>query len=405
MIFLKLGFRNILRNKKRSILGAFAVGLGLASLIIMDGFMVGMQESMIKLTTSSLLGEAQIHHQNFRDQGDAVLTIQNLDSLEEQLKTQGNIQAYSKRLISLGMVASPKSSRNTLIYGIEGEQEKKVNKLHKFITEGSFISSEKDLVIGTGLAKKLDARMGEKLIITTSEAESGEIAQEIFRVTGFIQFGAKSIDEGIVFIHRKKASELLKIGERVHEIVLKFDSLHTAGDKKMPLWKELSQGTNRAQSYRELEPGMDFMKEMVAMSTIIMGVILGVLVGLGIVNTLFMSIFERLFEFGVLRAIGTRTLDVFKMIIWESFFLGLLSIIFGFVISAIFGTYLGTVGIDYSGIEFNNITFREPIYYVFSLKQIWLFPLALLIFILIIAIYPARYASKLTLSEAMKKSL
>ncbi len=404
-LFLKLGLRNVFRNKRRSALGAFAVGIGLASLITADGFMRGMEQNLIKLTTTSLLGEGQVHNRAFVETMDSDFPIAEPLKTEALIKSDPHVVAYSKRVLSLGMVASTKSSKNILIYGINGEKEKQVNSVHRFISAGRFITHKKDLVLGQRLAKKLDVQLNDKVTITTSEAHTGELAQAVFRVSGFIHFGSKEIDEGLVFIHYKAAQDLLGIGHEFHEIVLKFDSLKAASDKNLTTWAALSSQHNIAESYRSLAPGMDFMTEMMGLSSLIMGSILGVLVALGIMNTLFMSIFERLFEFGVLRAIGTRGLDIFKMILWEAFFLGLLSVVAGFFMALIFAGYLGVYGVDYGGIEFNAVTFREPIYYLFQWSHVWLLPAVLIIFILITAIYPAIYAARLTLSDAMKKSL
>jgi len=147
--------------------------------------------------------------------------------------------------------------------------------------------------------------------------------------------------------------------------------------------------------------GMDrtFLSKVITAS-IIFGI-----VGLTIMNTLFMSLYERMFEFGVLRAIGTRPLRMALMILLEGGCLAIISIIIGSAVGFFFSWLFSVYGIDYRGIEFAGTTINELIYPVMNVRQYLLNPLYVLFFTLVAALYPAWYAARLTPAKAMKRSL
>jgi ABC-type antimicrobial peptide transport system permease subunit len=139
-------------------------------------------------------------------------------------------------------------------------------------------------------------------------------------------------------------------------------------------------------------------------SKYIMGVILFGVVVFGIINTLFMSLYERMFEFGVLRAVGTRPFGMARLILFEAGALAILSIglgvILGFVVTYIFTK----LGIDYTGIEMMGVTIQELIYPVITIKPFILYSFWVFVFTIITGLYPARYAAKMSPAVAMRRS-
>ena len=136
----------------------------------------------------------------------------------------------------------------------------------------------------------------------------------------------------------------------------------------------------------------------------IVGVILFGVVSLGIINTLFMSLYERMFEFGVLRALGTRPFSMGRLIVFEAGGLAVISIVLGLIIG-FFVTYLvAQIGIDYIGIEYEGVTFTELLYPVLELRQFIIYPVLVFFFTMLVGLYPAFYAGRLNPVDAMRRS-
>jgi ABC-type lipoprotein release transport system permease subunit len=405
IIFIKLGFRNIFRNKRRSLLTSFAIGVAVCALIITDGFMEGMSKNMIETATSGILGHAQIHNRQYIKKPSTEFVIKEHKVLEDKLNKNKMIKSWSRRVYSLGMIASPRNSRNISLIGIDSQKEILTTDTLKFIKEGSLLSSKNTVIIGTELKKKLGVEIGSKVVLTTSQAKTGEIVQDVFRVGGIISFGSKKVDGTLAFIHIEKLQEMIKLGKNYHEIVLNLGSPFNANEAGHPLWKYLSNEQNLARGWQTLTPGLAAILDMSSLTITIIGIIMMILMGLIIFNTLFMAIFERLFEFGVVRALGTENKHLIMTMLAESTGLGFLSSLFGVLLALIIGGLLAYYGIDYGGIEFNSVTFREPIRFIFRAHQWFVYPLITILFTTLVGIYPAIYTIRLDLSDALKKTL
>jgi ABC-type antimicrobial peptide transport system permease subunit len=150
---------------------------------------------------------------------------------------------------------------------------------------------------------------------------------------------------------------------------------------------------------------MEAVFELTQFSTLLTGLILFGVVALGIINTLFMSIHERMFEFGVLRAVGTRPFSVARLIFFEAASLAIVSIILGNILGFIITYIMSVVGIDYTGIEFSGVTFRELLYPELKWFQFVKYPFWVFVFTIFTGIYPAIYAAKMSPAESLRKSI
>ena len=132
-MILKLSLKNLFRNKRRSLLTSLAVGVGLATMCFTDGLLEGMNVSMIKNTIGSLVGEAQVHNEKFINTQEVEHTIEDQVRIKSFLSNDKSIDAFTERVKSYGMLASPRNTRNIQMYGINTSRERKVNKTFKYI--------------------------------------------------------------------------------------------------------------------------------------------------------------------------------------------------------------------------------------------------------------------------------
>ncbi len=404
-VIIKLGLRNVLRNRRRSFLSSLAIGIGLASLIFADGFIIGMKESLIKTVTETYLGQAQIHAKGYRERPEAENTIKNLSIIKKKLNELSEVKAWTTRVSSVGMISSPNNMINTQVIGIDKDKEKRISKILQVIVFGKYLETSQDILIGQRLAKKLDIQLGEKIVMTVAQAESDELSQELFRVSGIFEFGIRELDGAMAFILDSKLAAMINKKDQAHEIVIKFHDIKIGNKQNQPLWQELQFTGDQVESWADLVPEIMSALEMTDESMGIISGLLLIIVLLGILNTLFMSIFERMFEFGVLQALGTRSSKVFQMILAEAVWLGLFSIVIGIIVCLMVTYLVNLDGISYAGVEMGEVTMTEPIYVVVTAKQFIYYPFLLIIFTIVAAIYPGLHATRITLVDAMKKSL
>lgn len=406
MILIKLAWRNIFRNKRRTIIAATAIGIGLAALIFVDALMIGMADNMVRTATASFLGDAQIHRAGFRDVQEVSLTIQALDEITEGLAQEEIVEHFTQRTLAPGMITSPANVSAIALVGVHPPTEKFLSQIDDAITEGVYFEGDRsrEIVIGAKLAEILEIGLGDRVVVTVAQAETGDLSQEMFRISGIYHFAGEEMNAGMAFVRIEKAREMLGIGNAAHEIAIKFTSIAYSQDPALPFWETYSQHGNEALSWTELMSQLTVILEMTKTGKYIMAVILFFLVAFGIINTLFMSLYERMFEFGVLRAVGTRPFGMARVILFEAGALAIVSIglgaILGFVLTAVFAH----VGIDYTGIEMTGVTIQEFIRPIMKVEQFIMYPVWLFIFTLIAGLYPARHAAKISPATAMRRS-
>jgi ABC-type lipoprotein release transport system permease subunit len=405
--YIKLAWRNIFRNKRRTIITGIAIGIGLASMIFTDALFVGMIDSMIDSVTSSFLGEAQIHRHDFRATQEIEQTIIDAPEVISQLKKEPHIKSFTERTISNAMISSPSSMNSVILYGIEPAHEKNISEIDNNIIKGKYLDEHEDrgLLIGEKLADILEVGTGDRVVITVAQAGTGEIIQELFRVKGIYQMQIEEFEKGTAFITIKKAQQMLGLNGRIHEIAVDFDNADYALNAVTPFTVDFSQHGNEAANWPQIVPEMKVIFEMSGVSITFMSIIIFGVVVFGIINTLFMSLYERMFEFGVLRAVGTRASGLIKMIVFEAGALAFVSIIIGIILGLTAVLIVSKTGVDYRGLEMAGATFTKILHPVLRIRQFILYPVLVFIFTIAVSFYPAVKAAKMQIVEALRKSL
>ena len=407
LILIKLAWKNILRNKRRTIIAATAISIGLAALIFVDAYMIGMKDNMIKTATASFLGDAQIHRQGFRDEQEVTLTIQEVETITRKLAKESIVQYFTRRIFASGMIRSAANMNSGIILiGIFPGTERFLSQIDDAIIEGTYFqgNNENDIVIGSKLAEILEVELGDKVPVTVSQVYGGEFSQVGFRVSGIFKFADEGMNSSMVFVRIHKAQEMLGIGNDVHEIAIKFTSTEYSLDKNLPFWNTYDIHGNEVVSWTDILPQINTLFVISKYSKYIMGSILFIVVAFGIVNTLFMSLYERMFEFGVLRAVGTRPFGMARLILFEAGALAVVSIAIGVILGSIITGTLAHFGINFTGIEMMGVTIQEYIYPVFAVEQFIMYPISVFIFTIIAGLYPAWHVARMSPVDAMRQS-
>ena len=406
MLTIKLAFRNLFRNTRRTLLTSLLLALGLVALIFTDGLVNGMRKLMVDSVTTTIQGELQIHHSQFPSRMESEYYLDNVDEMTAILSADPSVSGYAVRTLSGGMISSPYNMQGGLIYGIDPGQESGVSKIRAALIEGEGIAGNTNsILLGNALAKQLETALGDRVVITMAKATTGEISQSLFRVSGIVHFGIREMDESFAFIHIDRAREALDLEGKAHEIAVRFIDPDTALKPDLPLKTQLQAKGRIVRNWMEFNPEIGSVIEMSQYSTAMIGAILFLLVSLGVINSMFMSIYERIYELGVVRAIGTSMGQVISLVFWEALILAIMSSTLGLLICAPLSIWAAISGIPLGEAEFTGIAISGNILPVFEASQFIYFPLYVVLLTLTASAYPAVYAGRIVPSEALHRSL
>jgi ABC-type lipoprotein release transport system permease subunit len=407
--YLKLAFRNLFRNRRRTFLTGLIIGVGLAAIMFTDAWIMGMKENMIASATSSFLGEAQIHREGYLESQDSELTLGELPAIRSQLDSDPAVDTYSERVASFGTVSSPADVASIQLYGVDPAREKALSKFDEAMIAGSYLSpgpsGSDGVLLGSGLAERLEVSVGDRVVLTVSRASGGELSQDLFRVSGLFRMHIEQLDDAVALIPLKSAQRLVGIGNRVHEIAVRFRDPQYSREHGREFSARYSRFGNRGESWQELVPQLKYILDLTDASVGITVVIVFAVIIFGIVNTLFMSLYERLFEFGVLRAVGTRPAGIRRLIVSEAGVLALYAILLGVALGAALIALGSVFGLDLTGVELAGATFTGRIYTVFRPRQFLLHPALVFAFTVLVSLYPAGFAGRMSVTRALQRTM
>ena len=407
MLTFKLAIRNLFRNTRRTILTAILISFSLMALIMADGLMLGMKDLLVSSLTKNLVGEAQLHRKGFRDNFDVDLYFTGTDDLVADLRGRPEVTEVASRVLSGGMVSSSYNVATGMVFGIDAEAEARIGNIKKAIIEGQYLTGERgEIMLGRPMAELLEVSLGDRIVITLSEADGGDLSQALFRVSGIYYFGLREIDHNTVFINADQARQAVGISaDASHELVMVFEDLSVSREKTSTVFDDFNNEQLELKSWMELNEDIATMLELSGLSTLVIGSILFLLASLGVINSMFMSIYERLYEFGVARAIGTTPWQLAQLILCEALLLGIGSCLFGGVIGYGLISYTTLHGLPLGEFEMSGIALSGNIATQMQLSQFTELPFYIILLTLVAALYPARFASKIVPTEALSRSL
>lgn len=399
--FAPLAWRNLWRNARRTVITLIVVSVGLWSVLIFNAFLNAWSESGKQTTLSVLIGEAQIHAPGYMDDPNIELLMPTPDPALRAALDDPAISHWASRLIVPGVVQSEYKTLPVSILGVDPKDEKIVSSLPAQVVEGRYLASQTDagVVLGESLAERLETGLGRRVILM-SQNTSGALSEQSFDVVGIFD-SDKGTEDFYAFTGRKAAQDFLGLTDEIAEIVLRIpdDELldqtvatvqKAAPDLEVKSWHSLS---------LMLAASDTFMKSFVF---VWLGVVFSIM-AIGIVNTQLMAVFERTHEIGLLRALGMKPRQVLWMITLESAFMVGLGVLLGIALGAlsIFATY---DGLDLSAFSegMEMIQAADILYPDYDLKGFAIFAGIIWILGILVAIWPARRAARLSPVEAMR---
>lgn len=404
MIF-KIAFKNVWRNKVRSLIVIIAITLGLSGGIFTVSVITGMVEQKVRTGINNEVSHIQVHHPEFLKNYESRYSIPHAESIVGIIAKTPTVKAVSARSRITGMAASPNSAAGIQIIGVDPLREKKVSSLYTCIPDtsgGYFTGNRKNqIVIGRKLADKLKIRLKSKVVIRFQTAD-GNLTEAAFSVNGIFQTANTVFDETNVFVKKHDLDMITGADNGIQEIAIILDDIDRIPLAEAALKSQLPD--LQVQNWMELKPEMGMITSAIAIEVyIILGIILFAL-AFGIVNTMLMIVFERTRELGMLMAVGMSKSRVFRMIMMETVFLTIIGGITGMALSAALVGFFHHTGIDLSAMSKGLGAFGfDPKIYPFISRQLYINLSVMILFTGVLsAVMPARKALKLRPVEAIR---
>lgn len=346
MLF-KLAWRNLWRNKRRSLIIQLSVVVGVFAIITLDSISNGFLYQMLFNQISISVSHIQIHKEGFRDNKLVQNYIPDYEKAEKIVKRNSHIKAYSKRVIAFGLVSSAANSSSIYIYGVIPKDEAKVSIIKSSVTKGTYLTgASHEILIGEKLAEKLEVSIGDKIVIMANTIH-GNVGSDLFRVVGLFKTFSSEFDKANIYIPLQSAQRLLGIGDKIYEIAMITNNYGTAPQIASVLSKKLD-NDYEILSYKDLLPLLIIQLEFYKETSFIVTLIVSLALIFGIINTMLMAVFERIREFGVLMSIGMKNRKLFSMILTEAFILGIIGTVAGTILALLIEIPLTHSGLDLS---------------------------------------------------------
>ncbi|MBI4060657.1 MAG: ABC transporter permease [Elusimicrobia bacterium] len=401
---LRLAWRNVWRNRRRSLINVAAMGFGLAAIMFGQSLIISLQLQLIQKATGSITGHVRVQRSDVDESKFPDKFMADPEPAAKLFAEDRRIVAWGRRIQITGLVSSPSASLGALICAVEPEKERILTDMSSYIKEGAYLEPDgKGIVMGRKIAGRLDVRLGEKVVLM-AQAADGSMGAEAFRVVGLHETGSESFDGQIVWVPLKAMQEMLGRPGQANQLAARVVDIEQAETVAGDIDAALAPGNVRAISWKAIDREIISIQAFQNGILSIVLVIVFAIVALGILNTQLMSLFERVREFGVLMAIGARPRWIVRLILAESFLLGLVGAALGLAAGSALIAYFGRCGLPLPvGKAFSYfLPFPSVIYMLPAWRLHALACLSVFVITLLASLPPALRAGRLKPAEALR---
>ncbi len=402
MSVFKMAWRNVWRNKRRSTVTIAAMTLALFVEILysglVTGYLQGMQDDILDLE----VGDMQVFAVGYLDKPSIYTAIEAPETLMARLDEAG--YPSSPRLLAGGLAAAGDFSAGVSVRGVDVQRDARVTLIGRKVAQGAWLdpAHPSGVVMGRRLARALEVKPGDELVVI-GQAADGSIANDLYTVRGVLMGIADGTDRSAIFMNAEAFRELMLFPQAVHQLIVRRpEGVELAAAAATV--QEIAAGLE-VSTWKELMPVVASMLESTQSMILVIFFIIYVAVGILILNAMLMAVFERIREFGVLKALGSGPLLVVQLILAESAIQVAIAIAAGVALALPGMWYLGTVGIDVGrlgGMSAMGLAMR-PVWYGIYTPATLRGPLAMLLLIVLLAVlYPALKAAWIRPVEAMR---
>ena len=400
----RLAWRYLWRNHRRTIIMLSAVSVGAWAMMFMMALTRGMVDQMISDGISVIPGHVQVHHAGYLDDPSITNRIPLSDAELAERFADAGFTAWASRVRVPAVVTSERESRGVTLLGIDPDAEREFSFVDYDAVDGRFLESAEDngVVIGAKLATTLETRIGKRVVLMSQDPDN-DIADRGFRVVGLFHANMESFEESFVFIGKRAAQRMLRIGDSSTEVVFVGDDYRNVE----PLYERVSALVDdgvRVSRWTEVDKYLGSMLKTMDGFMLVWVVVIFLALSFGLVNTLVMAVFERVREIGLMLALGMKPSMILGQIILESMLLLGVGLLIGDVLAYATVRPLES-GIDISivakGMEMFGAS--SMLYPKLYLKDVLLANVVVLVLGFLASLSPAWRASRYEPVEAITK--
>lgn len=405
-----LAWRNLWRHKRRTLITASSIAFGVLLAVTFTGAGDYFYTRMIDAGANMGKGHLTIAAPDYNRSPSSKKYLANVDDLIQRIEQRPEVSSVVARIEGQAMFASARKSVGGMFIAINTERETEHNNLFiEALVAGDMFASrpEQGIVIGVDLARKLKVDIGKKLVYTTTDKQ-GDIVSAIARVSGLFKTGVSEVDGGLALLPLHSVQEV--IAYQPDEV--SFLAVSLADQRDSHLLRDELQAQQAFQqvevlNWQQTQPDLAGMIAVDKSSNYIMQLLIALLIAAGILNTMLMSVLERIREFGVMLAVGMSPSNLFLLVMIESFWLAVIGLIIGTIVTIPWYLYMAETGIDLTATYGDSFSFGgvllDTVFKIRLFKEsiiailLGLFGLALLS-----GAYPAWRAGRIPPVESLK---
>ena len=402
-MILKIAFRNIFRQKRRTILTALAMIVGFTLSSVFIGWSDGAYGNIIAMFTRNRIGHIQVHREGYLDKPSLYKTISEYSAVGKAIQTIAGVEAWTPRVFGAGLGSVDEKSTTVQIFGVDVARETKATQFGKKVIEGRVLDKtpSHEAVIGKGLATTLSATLGSEIVIFSQGAD-GSIANDVYTIVGIVESGDDTTDRMTCYLNLKDAQELFVLEGRIHEIVVTVSRVNQVAKITRAIDTRLNDSTLHVAPWQEVAKSFYRAMQADKQGDSVGRIVIMLIVAIGVLNTVLMSVLERTREYGVLKAVGTKPTQIFRLVICEVFIIALGSICVGALLGVLTNYLLSIYGIKlpeeftYGGIKF------ETMYAEVNARSLIIPAITVLLSATVVSLFPAIKAARIMPAKAMR---
>ena len=402
-MILKIAFRNIFRQKRRTILTALAMIVGFTLLSLTIGLSDGAYGGIIEMFTRNRTGHIQVHRAGYLDKPSLYETIDGYAAIGETIQGTAGVDAWTPRVYAAGLGSVGEKSTAVQLIGVDVARETQATRFDQKVVEGSVLSesASHEAVIGKGLAKILSAKIDSEIVIFSQGAD-GSIANDVYKIVGIAESGDDVTDRVACYLHIEDAQELFVLEGRIHEIVVIISNINQVSKVTDAIKALLNNSTLDVAPWQVVAKSFYRAMKTDQQGDAISRWVIMLIVAIGVLNTVLMSVLERTREYGVLKAVGTKPTQIFWLVICEVVIIAIGSIAVGALLGVLSNYLLSIYGITYpEAITYGGMKFTT-LYAEVNVRCLIIPAITVMLSATIVSLFPAIKAARIMPAKAMR---